>query len=53
MIRIIGSTILIAIVSSLAMADPGPVPEIDPASALSSLTLLVGAMAVLRGRRKS
>lgn len=27
-------------------------PEIDPASALSGLTLLVGGIAVMRGRRK-
>jgi hypothetical protein len=27
-------------------------PEIDPASALSGLTLLVGGIAVIRGRRK-
>lgn len=27
-------------------------PEIDPASALSALTLLVGGVAVMRGRRK-
>jgi hypothetical protein len=27
-------------------------PEIDPASALSGLTLLVGGLAVVRGRRK-
>jgi len=27
-------------------------PEMDPASALSALTLLVGGVAVMRGRRK-
>jgi LPXTG-motif cell wall-anchored protein len=27
-------------------------PEIDPASALAGLTLLVGGLAVIRGRRK-
>jgi hypothetical protein len=27
-------------------------PEMDPASALSALTLLVGGIAVMRGRRK-
>ena len=31
--------------------DPAGAPEIDPASALSGLTLLAGALAVLRGRR--
>jgi hypothetical protein len=30
---------------------PHPAPEIDPASALSALTLLAGGIAVLRGRR--
>jgi hypothetical protein len=49
MLRIIGSAILLAAVSGVAMA--APVPEIDPASALSGLTLLAGALAVLRGRR--
>jgi len=29
-----------------------PVPEIDPASGLSALTLLAGAVLVIRGRRK-
>lgn len=34
---------------------PTPVnaPEIDPASAISGLTLLAGALAVLRGRRRT
>ncbi len=30
--------------------SPAAAPEIDPAGALSSLTLLVGGLAVLRGR---
>jgi len=30
---------------------PNPAPEIDPAGAMSALTLLAGAIAVLRGRR--
>ena len=35
--------------------DPGPVaaaPELDPATALSGLTLLLGGLAVVRGRRQ-
>jgi hypothetical protein len=32
-------------------APPARAPEIDPASALSALTLLAGSLAVLRGRR--
>lgn len=31
--------------------DPVTAPEIDPAGTLSGLTLLVGGLAVLRGRR--
>jgi len=31
---------------------PVPAPEIDPASAVSALTLLAGGLAVLRGRRR-
>ncbi len=51
-------TIAAAAVSSYAMARgvrrPGPIaaPEIDPASAMSALTLLAGSVAVLRGRRR-
>jgi hypothetical protein len=36
--------------------DPKPAvsaPEIDPASALSGLTMLLGGLAVMRGRRGS
>jgi hypothetical protein len=32
--------------------DTVSAPEIDPASALSGLTMLVGGLAVVRGRRK-
>jgi hypothetical protein len=31
--------------------DPIAAPEIDPASAISALTLLFGGLAVIRGRR--
>ncbi len=31
---------------------PANAPEIDPASAMSGLSLLVGGLAVLRGRKK-
>jgi hypothetical protein len=34
-------------------ASPASTPEIDPASALSGLTLLLGGLAVIRGRRKA
>ncbi|HEY4215083.1 MAG TPA: hypothetical protein VGM84_26650 [Steroidobacteraceae bacterium] len=31
---------------------PAAAPEIDPASAISGLTMLAGGLTVLRGRRK-
>jgi hypothetical protein len=31
--------------------DPVSAPEIDPASAISGLSLLIGGLAVVRGRR--
>jgi hypothetical protein len=34
------------------VAGVAAAPEMDPASALSALTLLVGGVAVMRGRRK-
>jgi hypothetical protein len=50
--KIIGSAILLAAISGAAMAiNIDPVPEIDPASAYSGLTLLAGALLVLRGHR--
>jgi len=42
----------------LGLCKPGPsgpparAPEIDPAGALSGLSLLVGGLAVVRGRKK-
>jgi hypothetical protein len=38
---------------AFAVATPAPVPEIDPASGMSALALLGGAVLMLRGRRKS
>jgi hypothetical protein len=38
-------------VDNLTVSSPTAAPEIDPASALSALTLLLGSLAVLRGRR--
>ena len=37
---------------ALAVRDVVSAPEITPASAASGLTLLLGGLAVLRGRRK-
>jgi hypothetical protein len=38
-------------VDQLTVSSPTAAPEIDPASTLSALTLLLGSLAVLRGRR--
>jgi hypothetical protein len=59
MSRYIGAALLLLASAGVAVAatvlPPGPTavaaPEIDPASALSGLTLLLGALAVARGRR--
>ncbi|HEX4025811.1 MAG TPA: hypothetical protein VHX52_14075 [Steroidobacteraceae bacterium] len=32
---------------------PAAAPEIDPSSAIAGLTLLIGGLAVIRGRRRS
>lgn len=32
-------------------SNPAPAPEIDPASAMAGLTLALGGLTVLRGRR--
>ena len=39
-------------ISSLNVSGAKAAPEIDPASAASGLTLLLGGLAVLRGRRR-
>jgi hypothetical protein len=56
MSRLIGAALLIVMTSGvagavIATAVPLRAPEIDPASALSGLTLLLGGLAILRGRR--
>jgi hypothetical protein len=61
--KVIGILICSMFVTNAALAKDWPTwwhhhpdtvsaPEIDPASALSGLTLLVGGLAVVRGRRK-
>jgi hypothetical protein len=44
--------LLMMAVSISCWADPGVIPEIDPASGASALALLTGAMLVIRGRKK-
>ena len=54
MFKLIGTILLSAAVMGVARAttvDPVGAPEIDPASAISGVTLLLGGLAVLRGRR--
>lgn len=53
MFKLIGSILLSAAVIGVAQAIvvDQQVPEIDPASAISGMTLLLGGLAVIRGRR--
>lgn len=46
-----GTSAAATFVDQLTVSSPTAAPEIDPASALSALTLLLGSLAVLRGRR--
>jgi hypothetical protein len=55
--RIILNLSLLGLAGSVFMmgasgSGPGAAPEIDPASAASALAFVVGALAVVRGRRK-
>ena len=53
MLKIAGMMMLLAGVAGLALAGgTGPVPEIDPTSAVGAFALLSGAVLVIRGRRK-
>lgn len=47
-----GFALLFAGLSSLAFAGTPTVPEISPASGVAALTLVSGAILVIRGRRK-
>jgi hypothetical protein len=46
-----GTSAAATFVDHLTLSSVTAAPEIDPASALSALTLLLGSLAVLRGRR--
>jgi len=50
--KILGMFLLLASVSSLAMAGTNPIPEISPASGAAAIALVSGALLVIRGRRK-
>jgi hypothetical protein len=55
MSKLLGMILILAATSGIALGiEVAPVvgaPEIDPASAMSGLTLLLGGLAVVRGRR--
>jgi len=52
--KFIGMVLLLAGFSSLAFAGAAPpAPEIGPASGVAALTLVSGAILVIRGRRKN
>jgi hypothetical protein len=50
--KALGMMLLLAGVSSLAMAATAAVPEIGVGSAGSAMALVSGALLVIRGRRK-
>jgi len=50
--KMIGIVLLLVSVASLAFAGGVVVPEISPASGVAGLTLVSGALLVIRGRRK-
>jgi hypothetical protein len=50
--KLIGMALLIAGLASRAFASPVAVPEIDGATAVSAITLVTGAVLVMRGREK-
>ncbi len=52
MTKALGLVLLFIGMSSLALAQVAPVPEIDAGAAASALCLLSGAILVIRGRKK-
>jgi hypothetical protein len=53
MLKILGLTLLGAGTAAIAMAAAfTTVPEIDPSTGVAALSLLAGAVLVIRGRRK-
>jgi hypothetical protein len=50
--KTLGMLLLLMGVSSLAFAGAPSVPEISPASGVAAVTLVSGALLVIRGRRK-
>jgi hypothetical protein len=50
-VRIAVAAVSWSLIATSAFAI-GPVPELDPGSAVTALTLLAGGLVVLRGRRR-
>ncbi|HET7184532.1 MAG TPA: hypothetical protein VFI82_07590 [Terriglobales bacterium] len=50
--KLIGTTLLIAGLASAASAGINVVPEIDSATAVSAITLIAGAVLVIKARKK-
>jgi hypothetical protein len=50
--KLIGMALLLVSVASLAFAGAAVTPEISPASGVAALTLVSGAILVIRSRRK-
>ena len=50
--KVLGFVLMVTGLSAVAMAGTTAVPEISPATAVSALTVLTGAVLVIRGRRK-
>ena len=48
----VGIVVLLVGLSTFALAGGGIAPEISPASGVSALALVSGALLVIRGRRK-
>lgn len=50
--KLLGSMLLLIGMGSVAFAQVASAPEINPASAVTALCLISGAVLVVRGRRK-
>jgi len=51
--KLVGMLVLFGGLSGLVVAGGPAVPEISPASGMSALALVSGALLVIRGRRKN
>jgi len=50
--KTVGMMLLVAGVSGIALGNPTAAPEIDASSSISALSLLSGALLVIKSRRK-